>query len=372
MPNSNQLHIVSFNIPYPPNYGGIIDVFYKIKELHQLGIKIYLHCFEYDRPQQKELEKYCEKVFYYKRASKAKSVFSAIPYIIKNRENQFLTDQLKKIEAPILFEGLHTTFPLTKTTFNSKIYIRAHNIEHDYFKGLAKSETNVFKKIFYLIESFKLKKYEPILNKVAGVFSISPFEQEYFTSKYGKKCRYISAFHNAKYLENQETKGGFILFHGDLRISDNIKAALFLINVYKNSSFKLVIASSNKSSIINEINKHKNISFETIDTKKELESLFREAHINTLVTFQKTGIKLKLLNALYQGKFIIANTKMIADTGLENLCELANTKEQMLQKTRFLFSKEFSETEIEKRKEQLKSFSPSLSAKKIKNIIFKQ
>jgi hypothetical protein len=372
MPNSNTLHIVSFNIPYPPNYGGVIDVFYKIKELHQLDIKIYLHCFEYDRPQQKALEKYCEKVFYYKRSSNIKSLFSTTPYIIKNRESELLIDRLKKIDAPILFEGLHTTFPLTKTVFKSKVYIRTHNIEHDYFKGLAESESNIFKKLFYVLESFKLKKYEAILNKVAGIFSISPFEQEYFESKYGKKCNYIPAFHDAKPLENHSAKGDFILYHGDLRISDNIKAALFLIAIYKDSSYKLVIASSEKSSIIKEINKHQNIYFETINTQKELELLFRKAHINTLVTFQKTGIKLKLLNALYQGKFIIANSKMIADTGLESLCELANTKEEILQKTAFLFSEEFSEAEIEKRKEKLTLFSPSQSSKRIKELIFKQ
>jgi len=372
MPNSNTLHIVSFNIPYPPNYGGVIDVFYKIKELHKLGIKIYLYSFEYDRPQQKVLEKYCEKVFYYKRASKIKSLFSSTPYIIKNRENGLLIDHLKKMNAPILFEGLHTTFPLTKTTFKSKVYIRTHNIEHAYFKGLAKSEPNIFKKAFYLLESFKLKKYETILNKVNGVFAISPFEQEYFESKYGEKSNYIPAFHDVKHIENRSNKGNFVLYHGDLRISDNIKAALFLIAVYKDSPFKLVIASSEKSSIIKEINKYQNIDFETINTQKELELLFRKAHINTLVTFQKTGVKLKLLNALYQGKFIIANTKMIADTGLESLCELANTKEQILQKTAFLFTKEFSEAEIEKRKEKLILFSPGQSAKKIKDLIFKQ
>jgi len=372
MPNNKQLHIVSFNIPYPPNYGGIIDVFYKIKKLHHLGIHIYLHCFEYDRPQQIELEKYCKKVFYYQRASKIRSIFSSVPYITKNRENQLLIKQLKKIEAPVLFEGLHTTFPLTKTVFKSKTYIRTHNIEHDYFKGLAKSESNVFKKIFYLAESFKLKKYETILNKVDGIFSISPYEQEYFALTYGEKCTYIPVFHKAKHIENQETKGDFILFHGDLRISDNIKAALFLIDVYKNSSYKLVIASGNNSSIIAETERYQNIFFETINTQEKLEILFKKAHINTLVTFQKTGIKLKLLNALYQSKFIIANTKMIADTGLENLCELANTKAQILQKTKLLFSKEFSKSETEKRREKLTSFSPSQSAKKITSIIFKQ
>ena len=28
-----EVHIVSFDVPYPPNYGGVIDVFYKIKTL---------------------------------------------------------------------------------------------------------------------------------------------------------------------------------------------------------------------------------------------------------------------------------------------------------------------------------------------------
>ncbi len=46
MPDKH-LHIISFDIPYPPNYGGVIDVYFKIRTLHELGIKIHLHCFEY-------------------------------------------------------------------------------------------------------------------------------------------------------------------------------------------------------------------------------------------------------------------------------------------------------------------------------------
>lgn len=43
------LNIIAFNIPWPANYGGIIDVYYKMKALHQCGVKIILHCFEYER-----------------------------------------------------------------------------------------------------------------------------------------------------------------------------------------------------------------------------------------------------------------------------------------------------------------------------------
>jgi hypothetical protein len=49
------LHIISFDVPYPANYGGVIDVFYKLKNLHKAGVKIILHCFEYGRGEQKEL-----------------------------------------------------------------------------------------------------------------------------------------------------------------------------------------------------------------------------------------------------------------------------------------------------------------------------
>jgi hypothetical protein len=45
MESDRELHIISFNVPYPPNYGGVMDVFFKIRALHEQGIKIHLHCF---------------------------------------------------------------------------------------------------------------------------------------------------------------------------------------------------------------------------------------------------------------------------------------------------------------------------------------
>ncbi|MDD4213410.1 MAG: hypothetical protein PHR81_01225 [Bacteroidales bacterium] len=55
----NHLHIIAFDIPVPVNYGGAIDIFYKLKYLHKEGIKIHLHCFEYDRKPSTQLNGYC-------------------------------------------------------------------------------------------------------------------------------------------------------------------------------------------------------------------------------------------------------------------------------------------------------------------------
>lgn len=42
------LHLVSFDVPYPPDYGGIVAVLDLIKLLRQKGIKIILHVFVYN------------------------------------------------------------------------------------------------------------------------------------------------------------------------------------------------------------------------------------------------------------------------------------------------------------------------------------
>ncbi|MFY0629967.1 MAG: glycosyltransferase [Flavobacteriaceae bacterium] len=370
-----RIHLISFDIPYPPNYGGIIDVFYKIKALHALDIKIVLHCFQYGKSVvQPALNKYCEEVHYYKRNSFFTSLLSNdIPFIVKSRGNEDLINTLNKDNDPILFDGLHTTYIMNLYNFNGrKMFLRAHNVEHHFYKGLAESESNIFKRNFFKQETKKLKRYEKILKSLNGVFSISPKEQEYFKKKYGQKCIYIPAFHDTKRHTKHTPKGNYILYHGNILVSENVKAALFLIDTYKNSDFQLVIASSYiNDEVTKEVLKYDNIAFHSLEKETDLNRLFENAHVNVLPTFQNTGIKLKLLNTLYQGKFVIANDFMVKNTGLESLCELANTKKEFLAKTKELLDQSFTKSMIENRLNTLKELSPEVGAQKIIDTIFR-
>ena len=42
-----ELHIVTFAVPFPANYGGAIDVWNRIAALKRGGVRIHLHCFVY-------------------------------------------------------------------------------------------------------------------------------------------------------------------------------------------------------------------------------------------------------------------------------------------------------------------------------------
>ena len=84
------LHIVSFDIPYPANYGGVIDVFYKAKALAEKGVKVHLHCFKYGRKHSELLEDLFFEVKYYRRDISKKHLIKSIPYIVGSRVSEEL------------------------------------------------------------------------------------------------------------------------------------------------------------------------------------------------------------------------------------------------------------------------------------------
>jgi hypothetical protein len=165
---------VCLDVPYPPDYGGVFDLFYKIKTLHKLGIKIHLHCFEYGRGQQDELKKYCENIFYYKRNTLMNGTLLKIPYIVSSRISSKLLKNLLKDEYPILLEGIHCTYYLYHGELNSrKVLVRLHNVEFEYYHQLAKSANHFFKKMYYVLESKLLKKYEKSIAQKARLVAVN-------------------------------------------------------------------------------------------------------------------------------------------------------------------------------------------------------
>jgi hypothetical protein len=138
------LHIISFDVPYPANYGGVIDIFHKIRSLYDAGVKVHLHCFLYNREPSSELEKYCYEVKYYKRKTGALSAIWWKPYIVFSRRSGEMLRDLCKDDYPILFEGLHSCYYLGHPLLRKrkKIY-RESNIEHQYYYHLFKAEGNL-------------------------------------------------------------------------------------------------------------------------------------------------------------------------------------------------------------------------------------
>ena len=338
-----------------------------------MGVKIHLHVFVYERATSDELLKYCETVQYYKRKNKFLTALHYIPQMTFSRRNSLLVANLKKDNYPILLEGFQSSYILNLNDFSERItLLRVHNIEQNYYRGLAKSEQNWLKKIYYKIETFKLKIYEKTIIKVSHILTISPFETAYFNEKYNIKAHYIPVFHKYDTVKILSSKGKHILYHGDLRIADNIKACLFLIDVFKTLNYTLNIASStNNELVLNKVKAQKNINFISIstDNQEELDQLLAETHLNILPTFQQTGIKLKLIYALYASRFCLVNDKMVAKTGLESTCVVANSVTEFRTAINELMDKDFNQEMTNKRLTVLKKFDVQKNVLAIKALL---
>jgi len=338
----------------------VIDVFYKIRALHELGCQITLHCFDYGRGEQQELNKYCTKVHYYKRNMSLSNMINKLPYIVNTRKSNKLLQNLLIDDAPILFEGLHSCYYLGSVLLKNRLKIvRTHNIEHDYYAGLADVEPNPVKRTFFRLESRRLESFEEVLRYANHIAAISPNDFEYLKKKF-KSVFYLPAFHSNKDVISELGKGKFALYHGNLGVGENDEAAQFLVDkVFNKKELRLVVAGNNPSSRLQQlVNKAGNIELISGIKTDDIDALIQQAQVNVLPTFQATGIKLKLLNALYKGRYCVVNSTMVENTGLESLCAVADDPDKIYLHVEKAMQQYFGPDEVNKRRDLLqKSFS---------------
>lgn len=361
---SGCLNIIAFNVPYPADYGGVIDVFYRLKTLSDAGVKIHLHCFKYGREESTELEKFCEKVTYYPRSRSFIHQLSVMPFIVKTRCNKKLLDNLMENDWPILFEGLHTCCYLDHPKLKNRIkVVRSHNIEHHYYAGLADKAQSLEDRIYFRMEARKLKRFEKVLVHSNYIAAISEVDKNYLQTKYGKTFLMLPS-HPSEDVQIKPGRGEFVLYHGDLSTRENTDAALFILKeiAVKLEAIRFVLAGKNPSTIlIQEADKLKNAEVISNPVHEKMQELIADAHINLLLTFQATGFKLKLLNALFNGRFCLGTPQLVKGTGLGKACIIANQTEDFIHEIETLMQSDFTPDLLETRKALLDSYSNSAS-----------
>ena len=373
-----KLNLVALNIPWPANYGGVIDIYYKIKALSSCGVKIILHCFEYERPRAEELESICEEVHYYRRRTGLGSNLSLLPYNVMSRKDKRLIDNLLQNDYPILFEGLHTCYYLNDKRLRSRFKIfRECNIEHDYYRELGKAERNILKKCFFYVEANRFKWFQKHVAGAELMIAVSKKDADYLQKTFPhNKVEFVPCFHGNDEVTSIEGQSDFLLYHGKLSVMENEKAALYLIeNVFsKMTPYRCIIAGMNPSaSLLKAASRYNNVLVEANPSVGRINELISTAQINLLVTFQDTGLKLKLLNSLFTGRHVVVNPMMLAGSGLEALCHIADTSQKMIEMACELMKTPFfADTLAMRRKLLFPVFSNEYQAQKLIEMIYSQ
>ena len=184
---------------------------------------------------------------------------------------------------------------------------------------------------------------------------------------------YVPIFHVNETVNIKAGKGNYALYHGNLSVPENENAALYLIHkVFNDINVKLIISGRNPSTrLLTAVNKNSNVIIEANIQSEDLLNLINNAQINILPTSQKTGMKLKLINALYNGRYCIVNSKMITDKILEECCIVADSAEEMKKAVLKYASREINKNNIVKRTKILQNnYSDKMNADNLISIVY--
>jgi glycosyltransferase involved in cell wall biosynthesis len=370
---SDCVHIVCLDAPSPPDYGGGIDMYFKVKALASIGRKIILHYFHYraDRGVQ-GLEEFCVGVHAYKRKGPG-SLSVSKPYLVSSRVNKELIERLNRDDYPILLEGIHCSGLIPYLKNKNRVVVRLHNEEAGYYRRLAATEKSIGRKIYFRLESLLVKNYYKTLSKEQIRYaSLSTADIEIFKNQYAlKNQHFIPCFIPWQEITSLEGMGDYCLYHGNMGISENEAAAAWLIKkIFRKTDLVLVIAGKNISNGLKSlVARSRNIKLINNPSMEELNALIRDAHINVLPSMNTTGVKLKLLHALFEGRFCVTNTEGLKGSGIEQLADVANEEESFREKILELYKLPFEDHHKKNRQQLLAVYDNIKNAEKLSGLL---
>ena len=204
-----------------------------------------------------------------------------------------MLDRLLQDEYPILLEGVHCTYLLQDDRFSSrKILLRLHNVESVYYKQLAGCSNSWFKKLYYLHESAVLKKYERRIASNWPVLAVTQSDADLAAISYqSKNITVIPVFLPFQHIESPQGTGCYCLYHGNLSVEENEKAAIWLLeNVFDDLSIPFLIAGKNPSAkLYRVVSRYKNCCMVPDPSDQELKDIISKAQIHVIPLLTAQG-----------------------------------------------------------------------------------
>ena len=323
-------------IPYPP-IGGRNGVYNRIVQLSKYN-QIYLYSIAYSEEEKKTeyaMKKYCREVHYYNRNSeKIKTIMKSffMPYSVASRTISELQEGLADVMEKESIHLVIVDFPnmarnLYGLDMNCYCTLNQHNNEYRRMRDMFHIKTiSFFKRVAYLVESYRLEAYEKSLYSKKMFGSITFFSSDdcaEFSRKWDQ-CRAklkvfpLGANRQKKVLENKDKKHNTLLFIGRLDevAVTNVEAVLWFCGdvlpiIRSKIKVNVIIAGSNPCEGVCRLSGG---DIKVIPNYKNLEDVYSLADYIILPLLSGGGVKGKLLEAASFGKTIISTSHGIEGT----------------------------------------------------------
>ncbi|UZO81875.1 glycosyltransferase [Aquimarina sp. ERC-38] len=360
--------IVSGYFPYPTLFGGTFDIWERIKGIKQLGCEVDLIYTYKSLPKKEDLlvvQKHVEIIGNVKRVNNPFYLLHRKPLQVVSRK-ELKSIQFKRHYDIVVLESESVGEILeNKTLKRNKTILRVHNNEAKFFKNLARSTSNFFKKFYYRWEAKKYESYSKHIYRESNKLWFISLDELNNYLQQGEKSKsvHLPPPINDTFLK-QSLGNHTVLYVGALFMDNNLFGILWYLenihdkisNMYSNYRLLICGSTGNRSE---DYFKNKFGRYNRLDlylNLKDITKIYTLASVFINPVFHGAGVKLKSINAIVKGLPLVTTSIGAEGIGLvkEEMFFLANNKDQFIESIEKSFAKDNQEM-VEKAQNHLKS-----------------
>ncbi len=324
-------------LPFPPISGGVIKsnkVVYFLSTKYELSVACFL---KNDDAQHKDeflttvkLHDFISLELEIPRTAKnlILSNIQGIPLNLYRNKSAAFKEKINAIihQYDILFCDHYVMFQYIPDNYKGKIILHEHNCEYLIWKRYATIEKSLFKKLALLNQAYRIKKYEQEICKKATIILAAPNDTDELVKIGADRTKFLETYHlgddnllNEPALDFDKTEKA-LLYIGTLSWEANVDGLVWFCNEIWQSikqqhpDIKLYIVGKNPDKRLKEIAAKDNQIILT-GFIENVESYFKKARLFITPLRFGSGIKVKVVNALYRG--IPCVTTSIGTEGLK-------------------------------------------------------
>ena len=303
------VHVWSMDRLEPPPYGGTLEVAGQVENLVQAGYQVVLHATTKTalaHAQALRLSEHPGVQFKTYRRNPWAIVSWNRPYIVGSRSTQVQREALATAKGKHVVQGTH----LTGLDFPSEAILRWHNPEARYYQSLASYSTGL-KRMYLRWEAAKLLRWERVLAKrwPGPLWALTAVDAQAWQAMGGTAATVVppqKRFHGTPPAHEAAKKS--LLVPGKFSVVENERAARWTADL----SVEVTWAGHDFSEELRHIAAAKGVRILDRPDEGTMAQAFQEAAMVLVHAEHSLGLKLKLIQALYQARWIVAHEAALA------------------------------------------------------------
>lgn len=325
-------------LPYPPVSGGVIKS-WKLVEYLSARYKLRLACFlkNEDRSEEDTFRKKVKLSMYYSEEidiprsglNFIKSNLKGIPLNLYRNLSGTFGRQVSRMaaDADVIFVDHYEMYQYVPWNFRGRVILHQHNCEYLMWERFAAVEKNPLKKLALKNQSWWIRNYERKICNQSDRVLAAPNDIEELKKIGAESTVYLETYHlgdehllaapELKYDESEEA----LLFVGTLTWEANVDGLLWFMReawpVLSSArpALKFYIVGKNPDPRIKELAAQSGSNIILTGFIDDLEPYFRKCRVFVSPLRFGSGIKVKVMNAMYRG--IPTATTSVGAEGLD-------------------------------------------------------